>query len=81
MIYKSTALRHLNPKIESIENKFIIEVGGFTERMWWNGSKPFVNDINKAFICPNRKSAETNKKKIDDFYGCDCYIIPLEISC
>jgi hypothetical protein len=62
-----------------ITNKYIIEVFGFDERMWWNGSKPFVNDINKAFICPHKKSAETNKEHLDDFYGCDCRIVPLKI--
>ena len=62
-----------------IENKYIIEVFGFDTRHWWNGSKPFVDNINKAFICPNLKSAETNKQRIDEFYGCETRIIPLEI--
>jgi hypothetical protein len=62
-----------------ITNKYIIEVYGFHEQAWWNGSKPFVFDINKAFICPHLKSAENNKKHLDDFYGCECRIVPLKI--
>ena len=62
-----------------ITNKYIIEVFGFPVRHWWNGSKPFVDDINKAFICPSLKSAEKNKRTIDEGYGYKNHIIPLKI--
>ncbi len=62
-----------------ILNKYIIEVYGFDTPHWWNGSKPFVDDIQKAFICPSLESAHNNKRKIDDFYGYECRLVLLEI--
>ena len=62
-----------------ITNKYIIEVFGFPTRHWFNGAKPFVDDINKAFICPHLKSAEGNKQMIDNVYGYKNHIIPLKI--
>ena len=65
--------------MDYITNKYILEVGGFLRRMWWNGSKPFVDNINKAFICPNLKSAQNNAKRVESFYGNICIIKELKI--
>ena len=62
-----------------ITDKYIIEVFGFDERRWYNASKPFVTDINKAMIFPHRKSANKNVNGIEDFYGYKTKVIPLKI--
>lgn len=63
-----------------ITDKYIIEVFGFDERRWYNASKPFVTDINKAMIFPHRISANKNVNGIKDFYGYKTKLIPLKIT-
>ncbi len=64
----------------NIENKFIIEVTVNGKQMWWNGAAPFVDDINKAFICPDEKSLVKNLNRIIDSYGFVCKSIGLKIT-
>jgi hypothetical protein len=65
----------------TIKNKYIIEVTDprFDKTYWYNGSKPFVDIIEKAFICPHKKSAEENYRRVTEIYGYKCKIVPLEI--
>ncbi len=66
---------------DEIRGKYIIEVFGFSRRMWFNGAKPFVDDINKAYIIPNKKSLEKKKKVLLFFHSffsgflCFCFTI------
>lgn len=72
-----------------IENKYIIKVfipaceqHNFdgNDFMYWNGASPFVSELNKAFICPHKKSADGIVDRIKSFYGFKYEQIELSIS-
>jgi hypothetical protein len=63
-----------------LPDKYIIECKIDGKTYWWNGSKPFVDNINKAFICPNRKSAVKNLAHIVSFYGYNPTAVYLDIN-
>lgn len=63
-----------------IKGKYVIQVTVDGKTMWFNGARPFVEDIDKAFICTDLRSAEKNAKRIIDFYGFTYKIVALSIN-